>query len=71
MPVLLINRHDDALAPEEKTSWLAQHLPDCAGYHVIAGRERFFMYAQAETVTPLIEAFLNSRQRQRNPLRPR
>ncbi|MBO0778556.1 MAG: alpha/beta hydrolase [Ktedonobacteraceae bacterium] len=71
MPVLLINRHDDALAPEEKTNWLAQHLPDCAGYHVIAGRERFFMYAQAETVTPLIEAFLNSRQRQRNPLRPR
>jgi len=58
MPILLINRQDDALSPEAKTSWLAQHLPKCVGYHVIPGRERFFLYSEAELVTPLIEAFL-------------
>lgn len=58
MPVLLINRAGDALSPEAKTRWLAQHLPNCAGYHVIAGGERFFMYAQAEEVNALMQAFL-------------
>ena len=58
MPILLINRADDALSPEAKTSWLARRLPDCAGYHVIAGGERFFMYAQAEQVNALMQAFL-------------
>ena len=58
MPVLLINRADDALSPEAKTRWLAQHLHNCAGYHVIAGGERFFMYAQAEQVNALMQAFL-------------
>jgi pimeloyl-ACP methyl ester carboxylesterase len=58
MPVLLINRADDALSPETKTRWLAQHLPVCAGYHVVAGGERFFMYAQAEQVNALIRTFL-------------
>ena len=58
MPILLINRQDDALSPEAKTCWLAQHLPQCVGYHVIPGRERFFLYSEAELVTPLIEAFL-------------
>jgi pimeloyl-ACP methyl ester carboxylesterase len=61
MPTLLINRADDALSPEAKTHWLAQHLPACAGYHVIAGRERFFMYAQAEQVNPLMQAFLTGK----------
>ncbi|GCF10525.1 alpha/beta fold hydrolase [Dictyobacter arantiisoli] len=61
MPILLINRTDDALTPESKTRWLAQHLPNCAGYHVVSGRERYFMYSRAGTVTPLIEAFLSSR----------
>jgi len=61
MPVLLINRANDALAPEEKTRWLAEHLPNCAGYHVVAGGERFFMYSQAETVNALIEEFLTLR----------
>lgn len=58
MPVLLINRYDDALAPEAKTRWLSERLPNCAGYHLVAGGERFFMYSQAEVVTPLIEQFL-------------
>jgi pimeloyl-ACP methyl ester carboxylesterase len=58
MPILLINRYDDALSPEPKTHWLSQHLPNCAGYHLVAGGERFFMYSQAEAVTPLIEQFL-------------
>jgi pimeloyl-ACP methyl ester carboxylesterase len=58
MPVLLINRADDALSPESKTRWLAHHLPTCAGYHVIPGRERFFMYAQAGEVNELMQAFL-------------
>lgn len=59
MPVLLINRADDALSPEAKTHWLAQHLPNCKDYHVIAGGERFFMYAQADEVNALIQAFLD------------
>lgn len=58
MPILLINRQDDALSPEAKTRWLAQHLPRCSGYHVLSGRERFFLYSEAERVTPLIEDFL-------------
>src|SRR5579875_2988359 len=59
MPILLINRADDILSPEAKTRWLAEHLPHCAGYHVVAGGDRFFMYAQDQQVTPLIEAFLD------------
>ncbi len=59
MPVFLINRADDALSPEAKTRWLAQRLPNCAGYHVIAGGERFFIYAQAEEVNALMQAFLD------------
>ncbi|GHO83469.1 alpha/beta fold hydrolase [Dictyobacter formicarum] len=69
MPVLLINRTDDVLSPEAKTRWLARHLPNCAGYHVVSGRERFFMYSRAETVTPLIEAFLAASNTKRGPLK--
>lgn len=58
MPILLINRADDVLAPEAKTRWLAEHLPNCAGYHVVKGRERFFMYSNAREVNRLIEDFL-------------
>jgi pimeloyl-ACP methyl ester carboxylesterase len=60
MPILLINREDDVLSPEAKTRWLAGKLPNCSGYHVIAGKERFFMYAQAETVTMLMAEFLQA-----------
>jgi pimeloyl-ACP methyl ester carboxylesterase len=60
MPILLINRKDDVLAPETKTRWLAENLPDCAGYHVISGGERFFMYSQADVVNQLVRAFLLS-----------
>src|SRR6266705_3989956 len=59
MPILLINRFDDALSPEVKTHWLSAQLSDC-DYHVIPGGERFFMYSQAETVTQLIEQFLTA-----------
>jgi len=58
MPVFLINRADDVLAPESKTRWLAENLPNCAGYHVLSGGERFFMYSQADTVNQLMEKFL-------------
>jgi len=58
MPVLLINRFDDALAPEVRTRWLADHLPNCAGYHVVPGGERFFLYSEAARVNPLIADFL-------------
>jgi pimeloyl-ACP methyl ester carboxylesterase len=58
MPILLINRADDVLAPEAKTRWLAEHLPNCAGYHVVKGRERFFMYSNAREINRLIEDFL-------------
>ncbi len=60
MPILLINREDDVLSPEAKTRWLAQKLPNCYGYHVIAGKERFFMYAQAEAVNALMAMFLEA-----------
>jgi len=68
MPVLLINRADDALSPEANTRWLGEHLPDCAGYHIVPGRERFFMYSQSEAVTPLIESFLATRDSRPWPL---
>jgi pimeloyl-ACP methyl ester carboxylesterase len=58
MPILLINRFDDTLTPEHRTRWLAEHLPNCAGYHLIPGGERFFMYAQAAIINPLIQQFL-------------
>ncbi|HXZ32889.1 MAG TPA: alpha/beta hydrolase [Terriglobales bacterium] len=57
MPILLINRWDDALAPEAKTAWLAHWLPNCV-YHVVPGRGRFFMYSEAQRVNPIIEQFL-------------
>ncbi len=63
VPILLLNRADDVLAPETKTRWLAENLPYCAGYHVISGRERFFMYSQSQIVTPLLEAFLDEQNR--------
>jgi pimeloyl-ACP methyl ester carboxylesterase len=69
MPILLINRKDDALSPESKTRWLAQHLPNCAGYHIVSGKERFFMYSRDETVTPLIQAFLAARQTQQGSIK--
>ena len=69
MPILLINRTDDALSPEAKTRWLARQLPNCAGYHVVSGRERFFMYSRAEAVTPLIAAFLSARDSRRGSLK--
>jgi pimeloyl-ACP methyl ester carboxylesterase len=56
-PVLLLNRADDVLAPEVKTRWLAEHLPNCAGYYLVPGRERFFIYAQAEEVNRLLARF--------------
>ncbi len=58
MPILLINRADDVLAPEPKTHWLAGNLPSCAGYHVVPGGERFFIYSQAGTVNQIMEKFL-------------
>ena len=58
MPILLINRADDVLAPEPKTRWLAGNLPNCAGYHIVPGGERFFMYSQAGTVNQIMEKFL-------------
>lgn len=58
MPVLLINRGDDVLAPEPETRWLSENLPNCADYHVISGGGRFFMYSQADIVNKLIEKFL-------------
>ena len=61
MPILLINRGDDVLAPEPKTRWLAENLPNCAGYQVISGGERFFMYSQADTLNQLVNKFLHDR----------
>lgn len=63
MPVLLINRFDDVLSPEVRTRWFAEHLPNCAGYHVIPGGERFFLYSEAASVNPLIQNFLQREER--------
>jgi pimeloyl-ACP methyl ester carboxylesterase len=59
MPILLINREDDVLAPEPKTRWLSEQLPNCAGYHVIAGGERFFLYSHEQLVNQIIAKFLS------------
>jgi pimeloyl-ACP methyl ester carboxylesterase len=61
MPTLVLNRSDDRLTPEPKTHWLAKHLPNCAGYHVVHGGDRFFMYAQSDVVNPLLATFLTQR----------
>lgn len=58
MPILLINRADDVLTPASKTRWLAGNLPNCAGYHIVSGGERFFMYSQAGAVNQIMEEFL-------------
>jgi len=60
MPILLINRRDDVLSPEAKTAWMARILSNCV-YHVVPGHGRFFLYSEAERVTPLIETFLSTR----------
>jgi pimeloyl-ACP methyl ester carboxylesterase len=65
MPILLINRADDRLSPETKTRWLAANIPNCTGYYVLPGKERFFMYAQADAVNSIMEKFLA---RQHQPL---
>jgi pimeloyl-ACP methyl ester carboxylesterase len=67
MPILLINRADDPLAPEAATHWLAAHLPNCAGYSVISGRERFFLYSRDKEVTPLLERFLHMKYAHNHP----
>lgn len=69
-PTLLINRADDPLAPETETRWLAERLPHCANYHIVPGREHFFLYSQAEIITPLIETFLLTRNGVEGPLKP-
>ncbi len=51
MPILLINRADDPLSPEAATHWLATHLPNCIGYFVIPGRERFFSFSILNRIT--------------------
>jgi pimeloyl-ACP methyl ester carboxylesterase len=60
MPILIINRPGDTLSPEAKTRWLAERLPNCAGYYLVPGRERFFMYARANEVNRLIQMFYES-----------
>lgn len=58
MPIFLINRLDDVLAPEYKTRWLAEQLPNCAAYELVPGKERFFMYSASEPINQLITDFL-------------
>jgi pimeloyl-ACP methyl ester carboxylesterase len=62
MPILLINRFDDTLSPESKTHWFAEHLPNCAGYHVIPGGERFFLYSEAARVNQIMQGFLEQKE---------
>ena len=57
-PLTPKQRRELGFAPEPKTRWLSEHLPNCVGYHVISGGERFFMYSQADTVNQLVEKFL-------------
>lgn len=68
MPILLINRADDVLAPEYKTHWLAMHLPHCVSYQVVKGKERFFMYSQDAQITPLLARFLRERTLSSDPV---
>jgi pimeloyl-ACP methyl ester carboxylesterase len=57
VPVLLVNRDDDAVASVEEMSELARLLPQCYGFEVLRGGGRFITYTWADRVNELLREF--------------
>src|SRR5438309_11304625 len=57
VPVLLINRDDDQLAPVAETHELAGMLPNCYGVKILRNGGRFISYTHAEEVERLLREF--------------
>jgi pimeloyl-ACP methyl ester carboxylesterase len=58
VPVFLINRDDDKVAPVDEMGDLARLLPRCYGYEVLNDGGRFVTYTWAERVNELLRGFL-------------
>jgi pimeloyl-ACP methyl ester carboxylesterase len=57
MPVLLINRDDDKVAPVDEMAELVRLLPQCYGYVVLHDGGRFITYTWADRVNELLRDF--------------
>lgn len=57
VPILLINRDDDPLAPVAEMEELAAQLPNCYGLKVFRDGGRFITYTWAEQVNALLSSF--------------
>jgi pimeloyl-ACP methyl ester carboxylesterase len=57
VPVLLINRDDDKVAPVDEMRELAALLPQCFGYEVLRDGGRFVTYTWADRVNELLRDF--------------
>jgi pimeloyl-ACP methyl ester carboxylesterase len=60
LPVLLINRDDDPLAPVAEMQELADMLPRCHGLTVLADGGRFITYTHAEEINALLRDFFRA-----------
>ena len=58
VPVFLINRDDDKVAPVDEMGDLARLLPRCYGYEVLNDGGRFVTYTWADRVNELLRGFL-------------
>lgn len=57
VPVLLVNRDDDPLAPVAETEELAALLPNCYGVEIFRDGGRFITYTWADEVNQRLRAF--------------
>jgi pimeloyl-ACP methyl ester carboxylesterase len=57
VPVLLVNRDDDKVAPVDEMGDLARLLPRCYGYEVLSDGGRFVTYTWADRVNELLRGF--------------
>jgi pimeloyl-ACP methyl ester carboxylesterase len=59
VPVFLINRDDDKVAPVDEMGRLAELLPRCYGYEVLRDGGRFITYTWAERINELLRRFFD------------
>lgn len=57
VPVLLVNRDDDPLAPVKETEELARMLPQCYGVEILRDGGRFITYTWADEVNRMLREF--------------
>lgn len=60
VPILLITRDDDPLAPVEEMEELAAMLPDCWALEVVHDGGRFITYTRASQINPLLGEFFQA-----------